>query len=326
MNRLSFTLLMASSLIIGLAGCAKDSPKEATAQQKTSQADAPTPIPSFDGKNAFAYLTAQTDFGPRNPGSNGHINCLSYLQSQFSQYADTVSLQPFTTIGYDGEVLKLTNVFASFNPNATKRVLLIAHWDTRPRADQDPNPKKQNQPILGANDAASGVAVLLEIARLCKATPPPIGLDLLCVDGEDYGKEGDNNFYLLGARYFAKNLPPGYSPQFAILLDMIGDKELEIRKERFSLQNAPDIVNLVWSTAAELGYSQFSDELQGWVTDDHLPFNDAGIKAIDLIDFNYPDTTNRYWHTTQDTPDKCSPQSLEAVGRVITTVVFRQTP
>jgi hypothetical protein len=322
MNRLIIFLLVAMMAF----GCAKQPPKQTDTQQtQDAPPSKPVDIPVFDGTTAYNFLTAQTDFGPRNPGSEGHLNCLNYLQSEFDKYADSVTIQPFTVSGYGGEVLKLTNVLASFNPHAAKRVLLIAHWDTRPRSDQDKNPKNKDKPILGANDGASGVAVLLEIARNAKLSPPPIGLDLLCVDGEDYGKEGDLNYYLLGAKYFTKNMPPGYSPIFGILLDMIGDKELSIKKERYSLQDAPDIVNLVWSTANELGYGQFSDDLQGWVTDDHLPFDDAGIKTIDLIDFEYPDASNRFWHTQEDTPDKCSAESLEAVGRVITTVIYRQT-
>jgi hypothetical protein len=293
--------------------------------QSADQSKNPQPVPEFDGKNAFSYLIAQTDFGPRTPGSTGHANCLAYLNTQMQSYADAVNLQPFSMTGYDGEVLNLTNVVSSFNLKATKRILLVAHWDTRPRADQEKDPKKQKMPILGANDAASGVAVLMEIARHLKATPPEVGVDMLFVDGEDYGKEGDTNFYLLGAKYFVKNLPQGFSPQFGILLDMIGDKELTLKKEQFSLKYAPDIVDLVWSTARDIGVTQFVDAEQNWVTDDHLPFNEVGIKTIDLIDFEYPDSTNRYWHTLQDTPDKCSPESLEAVGKVILTVIYRQT-
>jgi len=227
--------------------------------------------------------------------------------------------------GYAKEQLNMTNVIASFNSAATKRVIFIAHWDTRPRADQEKDTKKQNTPILGANDGASGVAVLLEMARLFKITPPPIGVDILFVDGEDYGKEGDSEWYLLGARHFAKHLQPGYAPVFGVLLDMVGDKTLELKRERYSVKYAPDIVDLVWSTARELGVAQFTDEYQSWVMDDHLPLNEVGIKTIDLIDFAYPDTSNRYWHTSQDTPDKCSAESLEAVGKVLTTVVFRQS-
>ena len=307
-----------------LLSCTREQPKPSvTTQAMKPQQVIESSIPAFDGKKAYEYLKAQTNFGPRSPNSAGHQKCLEYLQHELQQYADAVNLQPFVETGYNGETLNFNNIIASFNLQATTRILLIAHWDTRPRADQDKDKKKRNQPILGANDGASGVAVLLEIARHLKSNPPTVGIDMLLVDGEDYGKEGDTKNYLLGARYFAKNLPQGFAPAFGILLDMVGDKELELRKEKYSLKYAPDIVELVWSTAHELNVTQFSWETQDWATDDHLPLNEAGIKTIDLIDFNYPDKTNRYWHTTEDTPDKCSPESLEAVGIVLIQVIYK---
>jgi len=315
-----FILLL---VVATLAGCGNDAPKPPVSTPQPVAAPKKA-VPRFDGKSAFSYLTAQTDFGPRTPNSAGHRNCLSYIQSELLKYTDAVNLQSFTVTGYNKEVLNLTNVIASFNPVATTRILLIAHWDTRPRADQEKDPKKQNQPILGANDAASGVAVLLEIARLINASPPGIGVDMLFVDGEDYGNEHDIKYYFLGAKYFAANLPPGFAPAFGILLDMVGDKQLQIPKDRYSLLQAPDVVNLVWSTAAELGIPEFVPETyRGEIQDDHLPLNEAGIKTIDLIDFNYPDASNKYWHTTEDTPDKCSPESLTAVGRVLLQIIYR---
>ena len=317
-------------LSISLAFCGKDNSK--TSEQTKIQTVQPhqkgidAQVPGFNGSKAYSYLTAQTDFGPRVPGSRAHEKCIAYLQKEMNKYADVVMLQPFSMTGYDNKTLTLNNLISSFNLSATTRILLLAHWDSRPRSDQDPDPKKQIRPVSGANDGASGVAVLLEIARCLKESKPNIGVDILFTDGEDYGKEGDTKNYLLGAQYFAKNLPDGFRPAFGILLDMIGDAQLEIRKERYSLNFAPDIVDLIWSTARDLGVQQFSDNRQGWVTDDHLPLNNAGIKTIDLIDFNYPDETNRYWHTTEDTPDKCSPESLEAVGTVLLHVIYQYKP
>jgi Zn-dependent M28 family amino/carboxypeptidase len=152
--------------------------------------------------------------------------------------------------------------------------------------------------------------------------PPNVGIDMLFTDGEDYGKKHENHNYLLGARYFAKNISPGFKPVFGILIDMIGDAQLEIPKDRYSLEYAPEIVELIWSKARELGVYQFSDKVQGYVMDDHLPLNEVGIKTVDLIDFTYPDESNRYWHTVQDTPDKCSAESLEAVGKVLLNVIY----
>jgi glutaminyl-peptide cyclotransferase len=314
-------LIRISLITLFLTGCGKEQPK--LQPIKSSVPEIKQSVPIFDGKNAFTYLTHQTDFGPRTPGSAAHEKCLRYFQTEMQKYADVVNPQTFSHVGYDGKNLIMTNLISSFNLKAKTRILFLSHWDSRPRADQDPDLKKRNQSILGANDGASGIAILLEIARHLKANPPNIGIDMIFTDGEDYGKEGNIENYFLGARYFANNLSPGFKPMFGILLDMVGDSQLEIRKERFSLKYAPDIVELVWSTAKMLGVEQFSDNTQSWVQDDHLSLNEAGIKTIDLIDFNYPDESNRYWHTTQDTPDKCSPESLEAVGKVLIYVIYQ---
>jgi glutaminyl-peptide cyclotransferase len=281
------------------------------------------PLPTFKGKDAFTYLVQQTDFGPRNPNSRGHEACLGFLGETLQRSAEKVRFQHFTHAGY-GEELWLTNVIASFRPGLQDRILLCAHWDTRPRADRDENPMRRNQPILGANDGASGVAVLLYLARLMKALPPPIGVDLVLFDGEDYGKEGDLSRYLLGSRFFADEKPADYEPRFGILLDMVGDKLLDLPRERNSIQLAPDIVELVWEKARELGIRQFSSQIGEAMMDDHIPLNEAGIKTIDVIDFNYPDQTNRFWHTHNDIPQNCSPESLEAVGTVLTHVIYTQ--
>ena len=283
-------------------------------------------VPSFSGDRAFSHLLKQVSFGPRNPNSQGHQACLDFLYAELKELGDQVKLQPFVHVGYENERLNLTNVVASFNVSSSTRILLCAHWDTRPRAEQDANRARRNEPIIGANDAASGAAVLLELASILKQHPPSIGVDLAFFDGEDYGHEGDVANYLLGSRHFAMTKPQDYLPRFGILLDMIGDAFLEIQKEQHSLKYAPDIVDLVWQKARQLGYPQFVDAVGEAVTDDHLPLNEVGIKTIDLIDFNYPDPTNRYWHTHQDTPDKCSPESLEAVGTVLTHLIYTQHP
>jgi glutaminyl-peptide cyclotransferase len=280
-------------------------------------------VPVFKGKGAFAYLLKQTDFGPRNPNSSGHEACLGFLSETLQRSADQVRLQHFTRPGYDEE-LWLTNVTASFRPELQDRILLCAHWDTRPRADRDENPMRRNQPIPGANDGASGVAVLLHLADLMKISPPPVGVDVVLFDGEDYGMEGDLPRYLMGSRFFAEEKPADYQPRFGVLLDMVGDKSLDIPKERNSVRLAPDIVKLVWSKAGELGIKQFSPTVGEEILDDHLPLNRAGIKTIDIIDFNYPDETNRFWHTHDDVPQNCSPESLQAVGTVLVHLIYEQ--
>jgi len=328
-------LILLCSLSV-LAGCSRSnkepgaaggSPEESSPAVQTSvNMPVGSSIPKFSGAEAFSFLSAQTAFGPRNPGSMGHGACLQYLSSALSPLADTLWLQKFHHDGYDGQSLSLTNVVASFNVKAATRILLCAHWDTRPRAENDPDKSRRNEPILGANDGASGVAVLLELGRLLKSTPPSVGVDIVLFDGEDYGKEGDHQSYFLGARYFASAKQASYNPRFGILLDMVGDKFLDLPKEQYSVQYAPDVVDLVWNAAASLGIGQFHDEPGEEVLDDHIPLNEAGVKTIDIIDFNYPDPTNRFWHSHQDIPANCSAESLEAVGTVITKVVYSQLP
>ncbi len=276
-------------------------------------------FPSFNGKNAFDYLLKQTNFGPRNPNSVGHQQCLQFLESELKKSADKVILQNFTQKGYD-ETLRLTNIFAQFQPELGHRILLLAHWDTRPRADEDADQKKQNLPIIGANDGASGVAVLLELARIFKNNPPPIGVDILLTDGEDYGssiKDGNTDLYFLGAKHFAKTKNIAYTPEYGILLDMIGDRDLQIPMEQHSMRFAPQLMDIIWTTAEEIGVTNFIGNPGEQVSDDHLALNEVGIPTIDLIDFQYP-----YWHTHQDTPDKCSSESLEAVGKVLSAVIY----
>jgi Iap family predicted aminopeptidase len=306
-------------LLFSLAACGtrqqEDSPQHVERVQ-------PVFVPQFDPTQAFRYLTTQTDFGPRNPGSAGHAACLRFMHKELHRFADAVSLQPFTASDYRGNSYRMTNVIASFNPAATDRILLSAHWDTRPWADDDPNPANRNTPILGANDGASGIAVLLEIARLLKQYPPPIGVDMVFFDGEDLGTQGDNTHWALGSKYFARNMPEGFRPRFGINIDMIGDANLEIPREPYSEQYAPHVVKLVFTIARQLNIPQFVDRPGRPVYDDHIPLNEAGIPTANLIDFDYPDASNRYWHTMEDTPDKCSPESLEAVGRVLLHIIY----
>ena len=289
-----------------------------------------TTIPRFDGKSAFGYLKAQTAFGPRNPGSSSHERCKDYLNQELLRFAHAVNLQRFPHTGYRGEPYTMTNIIASFNLQATQRIMLCAHWDTRPEADMESDPAKRRLPILGANDGASGVAVLLELARLFKQTPPPVGVDIVLFDGEDFGRSGDLESYFLGSRYFAKTKPATFNPRFALLLDLVGDKNLLLLKEGYSVQFAPEIVRLVWETARELGVSEFSDSIGGMIDDDHLPLNSAGIPTVDIIDLELvggraANPERNYWHTHRDTPDRCSPESLEAVGKVLTHLLYAQS-
>ncbi len=277
----------------------------------------PVAAQEFSADSAWVFLERQVAFGPRNPGSDGHRACKQFLVKTLQRFTPHVQEQQF--MHYDAVNRKsflLTNVIARFQPDNPDRILLCAHWDTRPRADRERDPAKRQQPILGANDGASGVAVLLEIARLLAISPVPIGVDIVLFDGEDYGREGHLEEYFLGSRYFARNNRSFY-PRYAILVDMVGDANLQLPMEGYSYQKVPEVVNRVWQLGAQLGYGEFQNTIGYYVNDDHVILNEHGIPTINIIDFFYPDESHRYWHTLEDTPDKCSPRSLKVVGDVL---------
>ena len=276
-------------------------------------------VPAFDGQNAFRFLEKQCEFGPRNPGSEGYRRCRDYLLETLRLYADHVTTQPFLlTFGQPPTSVNATNIIARFQLGKLDRILLCAHWDTRPWADQDPDPANHRKPILGANDGASGVAVLLEIARILHENPPKVGVDIVFFDGEDTGTSGADRSYAKGSAAFARELGPQFRPRFGILLDMIGDADLAIYKEGFSARYAQPVVDRVWGIAEELGIREFVPQVGYAVFDDHVPLLEAGIPCIDIIDFDYPP-----WHTMQDTPDKCAPASLEKVGTVLLHLIYQ---
>jgi glutaminyl-peptide cyclotransferase len=272
----------------------------------------------FAGARAFAYLERQMQFGPRVPGTEAHEHAGDWILEHLRATADSVLVQRFTHVTRHGATLRLRNFFARFRPAATERVLLLAHWDSRPRADQSANLGQQRLPVPGANDGASGVALLLGLADVLKAKPPALGVDLLFVDGEDYGDfSADSNDVLIGSRYFAAHQPPGYQPLFAVLFDMVADKDQQFYHEGNSQGFAPEVVDRVWRTAADLGYGRvFVPGVKHTLIDDHVALQKAGIHAIDVVDFDYP-----YWHTTDDTIDKVSAGSLQVVGDVAVALV-----
>jgi hypothetical protein len=338
---LPFSLVLTIALFLtGLLvnGCKDKEPESiSTAKQSTTDSTRPdkgpdtTGLPPFDGSNAYNHVVKQVGFGPRNPNSEGHRKTLEYLATELGKYTDQVTRQSWTHDGYNGEKLELTNIIASFNPKATQRYLLVAHWDTRPRAEQDPDSAQRDRPIPGANDAGSGVGVLLELARIMKDHPPQVGIDIVLVDGEDYGRESDLDSYFLGARYFARNLAPGFKPTFGILLDMVGDRNASFAMEANSLHYAPDVVRALWNAARDLGLHQFKQMAGPAISDDHIPLNEAGIPTIDIIDAdlvgnNTNDLSRHYWHTSQDTPDKVSSETLGAVGRLLVYMIYKMAP
>jgi len=271
--------------------------------------------PVFDANKAYECLKKQCAFGPRPPGSTAHKKTRDYLASELKKYANSVTLQDFTYKD-GGKEIKLTNIIAIFGPDVKKKVLLCAHWDTRPFADKDPDKNKRHLPIIGANDGASGVAVLLELARAFHKEKPPVRIIMVLFDGEDYGKTTETMF--LGSRYFAQNIRPEWTPEYGILLDMVGDKDLDVYIEQNSLEYAPEVVKEVWKLAGELKLKGIYNKVGYNIMDDHIPLIEKGIPCIDIIDFNYP-----YWHTLADTPDKCSPNSLGIIGRLLIELIYR---
>ncbi len=281
----------------------------------------------FDGDSAFNWLEKQCEFGPRNPGSVGYYECREFLIQNLKDYSDTVFTQNFTyTELRDNNTYDLSNIIAEFNINSEKHILLGAHWDTRPWADKDLNPSNRFTPIIGANDGASGVAVLMELAKMFNSNQPPINITLVLFDGEDMGVEGIPDSYAKGSQYFAKNLPIR-KPDYGIIIDMIGDRILEIPIERNSYRVAPNLVNELWDLAEKLKLPAFQNRLGYDIYDDHIPLWEfAGVPAIDLIDFNYPNQRVNYWHTLNDIPQNCSPKSLDQVGRLLTNYIYSLTP
>ena len=277
-----------------------------------------SPPPDFNGQKAMDDLIAQCEFGPRPPASPAHDSCRAFLIERLRPLADSVIQQHFTHFdSLRNKQLHMTNIIARFG-SGPKRRILCAHWDTRPIAEHDPDTARRDEPILGANDGASGVAILLEMARLFSVRPPPVPVDIILFDGEDYGPPGRLDLYLLGSKHFSRFVDPGQY-EFAILLDMVGDADLRVGPEGYSRRFTPELIDRIWSTAEKMGITEFDRFARYELYDDHIPLLQRGIPAVDIIDFSYPP-----WHTHADTPDKCSAASLEKVGRVVTAVVYNQ--
>ena len=283
-------------------------------------------MPRFDGDNAYQYLIEQCSFGPRNPGSDGHSACQDFIIERLKIFSDEVLLQEFSfqekgkNKSYTG-----TNIIARFNRSSSFQSLIGAHWDTRPWADQDDNIANRSKPIIGANDGASGAAIMLELASIMSKNPPPIGINLVFFDAEDSGDPGLNETYCQGSMYFAKNMPIPL-PDEGIILDMVGDKQLSLPIERNSFKYHEDLVRRLWDRARELGLDTFKDYVAHAIYDDHVPLNEyAGISTIDIIDFEYPNSYTNFWHTLNDVPENCSAESLEQVGILITDYIYNHT-
>ena len=290
-------------------------------------------IPQFNADSAYNYVAKHLEFGPRVPGSEAHKQCAEWFIDFFNEKADTVYVQDFRTRLYNGNGIDGKNIITAFNPEAKKRILLAAHWDSRPFADHDPDEKNWNTPIDGANDGASGVGVLMEIARLMKETPTNVGVDIILFDLEDYGAPYylnlmTNDDWALGSQYWSKNPHIyNYRAYFGILLDMVGAPNAKFPKEYYSQQFAPALSNDVWRIAREIGYSDyFTNELGHPINDDHIYVNvHARIPMIDIIHLenNSESSFYPYWHTVKDNIEQIDPKTLGMVGDVVVNVIYR---
>ena len=266
---------------------------------------------TFDSSRAYNYILQQCEFGPRYPGSKGHQQCKEFLFSELSKYSNETIINAHKIVDpLTSDSVEIYNIFGRINPEKDNRVLLIAHWDTRRFADKDLNSENHTKPVLGANDGASGVAILLSLIQ--QINMKNMGVDILLADAEDMGIYGDANTWAIGSRLFSEEYPAPL-PQFGICVDMVADKDLKIKVEEYSYQMAPQLIQYIWNIASSKGYDNFKFELGPGIIDDHLSFSSAtGIPSIDLIDLDY-----EHWHTVNDIPENISKKSLGIVGSVL---------
>ena len=299
---------LAGALALALVACGDDAPVGPTPGQ-----------PPFDGGAALALVQEQVGFGPRVPGTEGHARQLEWMQRYLDSLAPVMVADTFDHVTTSGDSLTLVNVLARFRPEESRRVVLLAHWDTRPTSDQAAEGLR-DVPVPGANDGASGTAVLMVLAGLLAETPPPLGVDLLLVDGEDYGPGVED--MLLGARRYASTLPEEGRPIYGLLLDMVGDADPSFPVEGISAQYANVVVQKVWRAAERLGYRDYFPTAVGQnLTDDHVPLIEAGLPTANVIDFTYG-PGNAYWHTPDDVPANVSARTLGMVGEVVAELVY----
>ena len=335
MNRKIFTVLYMAAFIVAACSCA--SCKNAKKSADALEADTVALVgPTFSADSAYAFADKQCSFGARTMNSEAHHKCGEWIMGKFREYGLAVEAQDADLKGYDGTTLHSRNIIAHFRPECPTRILLCAHWDSRPWADNDPDSTNWRKPVMAANDGASGIAVMLEIARLLKKdTTLSVGIDFVCFDAEDWGtpqwsdSEDDADTWALGAQYWATHLPQGYKARYGILLDMVGGQGAHFYQEGVSKQYAAEIVNKVWRTASQIGYGSFFPMTDGgMITDDHVPVNEkASIPCIDVIAY-YPDCRQSSfgptWHTVSDDMQHIDHNVLKAVGQVVVQVLWSE--
>lgn len=309
--------------------CKSDGKKEDQTEETTA---VKLLSPEFNPDSALAFTKAQVDFGPRIPSTEAHANTLKYLVAKFTSFGGTVTVQEAPAKTYDGKTHRLKNIIAAFSPEKKQRVLISAHWDARPFSDQDPDETMKNKPFDAANDGASGVAVMLEMARQLQQKQPNVGVDFILWDIEDYGKSNDESenetTWCIGSQYWAKNPHvKGYKPLYGINLDMVGGSNAQFTQDEISRKYAPEVVKKVWDIGNEIGYSAyFINVTSGNLVDDHFWVNQAGVPCIDII--HYSDATGFYmnWHTQLDNLNNIDRNTLKAVGQTVLETIFREQP
>jgi glutaminyl-peptide cyclotransferase len=333
--KISYLFAFLSLGIFSMPACKNDKkPAEnpSTATPKTVVAPKPrVEIPLFSQDSAFQFIEKQVAFGPRVPNTEAHKKCRTYLANTLKRFGATVIEQDFSADTYTGIKMSGANIIGSFNPTNPKRIILAAHWDSRFQADQDKDKAKQKTPVMGADDGASGVGILLEVARCLKKTPIDLGVDIILFDIEDQGADtGDDTgaTWCLGSQYWAR-VPhlQGYKADFGILLDMVGAKGATFPKEGYSMYYAPQLTDKVWQLGIDMGYINYFVNTQekqgGFITDDHYAVNKvAGIKMTDIL--NRKETGfGAHWHTSDDGMKIIDKETLKAVGRVVTAVTYK---
>ena len=318
--------IISALILIAIIAC-NNAPKQAQSQKV--QAKPTVSVPTFDKNSAFNFVKAQTDFGPRIPGSKAHEECKNYFVETMKSFGAQVSEQDFKTRLANKKIVSGTNIIASFQPEKKNRILLCAHWDSRPFADMETDESLHNTPIDGANDGASGVGVLMEIGRLLGQQPTEVGVDIIFFDLEDSGEYGDNDSWALGAQYWSKNPHiPNYYARYGILLDMVGTANPTFKYEMTSYTHAPHILEKVWNTAHVLGYSQYYlKDRSAAILDDHVPINEIrNIPTIDIIHYDNTTSTGffEHWHTLKDDINSIDPNTLDMVGRTVVKVIYEE--
>ena len=334
MRILSTVIVCLSMMFIAACGGSGTPPTTTATQQATAKVE----LPKFDADSAYGFVKAQVDFGPRVPNSNEHRLCGDYLADKLKSYGAEVVNQNMELVAYDGTKLQARNIIGKFQPEKKKRVMLCAHWDSRPWADADPDATKHRTPILGANDGASGVGVLLEIARLLSHTPTEVGIDIIFFDAEDYGthnadddpsRESMDHSWALGSQYWSRRPhKSGYNARYGILLDLVGAPGSTFYKEGISMHYAPTLVDKIWNMAHKAGHGKFFiNEQGGYVTDDHYYVNEFfGLPCVDIINYDKESDNGfgKYHHTIKDDMDWIDRESLRAVGETVVAVIYNE--